>query len=101
MSHLPFSSYTTPTEVIEHALMHVRQASLPCRLCFLLGEIDAGQLDLAVDSRLINARGLIDVARRGDPGRRVIQRTVAVLGHLIDEAIQLRAMRHEIGRAHV
>lgn len=92
---IPTSLYTS-TDIIEHALLHAAQEIRHCELCDENGDITCAELDLALESRLVNARGLIGtVYDLRDPTALI--RILSILDHLIDEALQLRALWH---RAH-
>ena len=90
---IPTSLYTS-TGIIEHALLHAERNIQRCELCDESGAIGTAELDLALESRLVNARGLIGtVYDLHDPAALI--RTLSILDHLIDEALQLRALWHE------
>lgn len=90
---IPTSLYTS-TGIIEHALLHAERNIQRCDLCDESGDIGGAELDLALESRLVNARGLIGtVYDLHDPAALI--RTLSILDHLIDEALQLRALWHE------
>ncbi|HEX7816566.1 hypothetical protein [Dyella sp.] len=90
-------SYATPTNVIEHALHHARLGAKVCAHCPGQPPIGPIELDLALDSRLVNALGLIEAARRSDQSQIVLQRTIQALRCLVEDAMHLRIVRLEHG----
>lgn len=89
---VPASIYTS-TEIIEHALLHAAQDLRRCDLCDEKGDVTCNELDLALESRLVNARGLIGAVHDlRDPT--ALTRTLSTLDHLIEEALQVRALWH-------
>ena len=91
---IPISLYTA-TDIIEHALLHARRETLHCERCNDHGDISCAELDLALESRLVNARGLIGaVYDLGDPT--ALTRSLSTLDHLIEEALQLRTLSHRV-----
>ena len=91
---IPISLYTA-TDIIEHALLHARRETLHCERCNDHGDISCAELDLALESRLVNARGLIGaVYDLHDPT--ALMRSLSTLDHLIEEALQLRTLSHRV-----
>lgn len=89
---VPNSLYTA-TDIIEHALLHAKQETWHCDLCDEQGDISHAELELALESRLVNARALIQATC--DPGESTAaMRSLSTLDHLIREALQLCALVH-------
>lgn len=95
---VPTSLYTS-TDIIEHALLHAKRETMHCDLCSEQGDISCAELDLALESRLINAHGLIG-AVYGLHNAGTLTRSLPTLDHLIEEALQLRTLWHRTKIAH-
>lgn len=90
---VPTSSHTS-TDTIEHALLHARQDVSHCDRCDEKGDIGSAELDLALESRLINARTLTSAVY--DPRDPItLMRTMLTLDYLIREALQLCTLSHQ------
>jgi hypothetical protein len=89
-------SLYTSTDIIEHALLHGRQETWHCDRCDEQGDIGPAELELALESRLVNARALIGATY--DPNESTaLMRTMSTLDYLIREALQLCALSHWAG----
>lgn len=89
---IPTSLYTS-TDIIEHALLHAKQETWHCDSCDEKGDIGSAELELALESRLINARALINATydpRESTP----LMRSLSTLDYLIREALQLCTLSH-------
>ena len=93
MSQVIPTSVHTSTDIIEHALLHARQETLRCHRCEEAGDIGVAELQLAMESRLMNARALInavyDKRKRNAP-----MRSMMTVDYLIREAIELCMLAH-------
>jgi hypothetical protein len=93
MTEAVHHSLSIPTDIIEHALLHARQETLRCHRCEEAGDIGVAELQLAMESRLMNARALInavyDKRKRNAP-----MRSMMTVDYLIREAIELCMLSH-------
>lgn len=89
---VPTSLYAS-TDTIEHALLHAELETWHCDLCDEKGAIGNAELELALESRLINARALIQAIH--DPRQpTALTRSMTTLDYLIREALQLCTLSH-------
>ena len=87
------TSLDTSTDIIEHALLHARQETWHCEQCDETGDIGHAELELALESRLVNARALIQAVH--DPhDSTALMRALSTLDYLIREALQLCTLTH-------
>lgn len=87
------TSFHTPTDIIEHALRHAREETWHCDLCDEKGEIGEAELELALESHLVNACALISAIYDPDE-RTAAMRTLSTLDYLVREALQLFTLSH-------
>lgn len=93
MTRVVPTSLNTSTDTIEHALLHAREETWHCDLCDEKGAIGTAELELALESRLLNARALVQAIR--DPRQSTaLMRSMTTLDYLIREAQQLCTLSH-------
>jgi hypothetical protein len=93
MTRTVHHAFHTSTDIIEHALLHARQETWHCDLCDKKGHIGRVELELALESRLVNAHALIDATYDPDESTAPM-RTISTLVCLIREALQLCALTY-------
>jgi len=93
MSQIIPTSFTTATDIIEHALLHAKHEISHCDLCDEYGAIGVAELELAMQSRLLNVRALIDAVY--DPqDSSALMRSMGTIDYLVRESVELCMLAH-------
>lgn len=91
LSLSPFEPPAISTDVIEHALAHVEEPTLPCERCAGGATIAPEDFELAADARLYNARQLVAAMNQHLSRQLFPQVSLVTLHQLLREIALLRA----------